>query len=97
MKREQCLHWAWLGLITLMALPGFGAGQLEERAAQIGEWDFRPDGETVSVNPPGFSWRPCAGARGYAIQVARDAKFKRANSGDTILNYCEEAGFPIRE
>ena len=78
-------HILWLGLTVLIAAPAFASIQLDESPAKTGEWGFRPDGETVSVDPPGFSWRPCPGAKSYALDVARDADFKDiVYSDDTI-------------
>ncbi len=66
-------------LLAMQTLSGSAVAapvQLDESPAVGEEWGFRPDNETVSVDPPGFSWRPCIGAKSYTVEVARDAEFK---------------------
>lgn len=61
--------------MSLLAAPAF-----DDRPGGPGEWGFRPaDGAASPVNPPGFSWRPQAGAGGYHLQVSPldDADFAR--------------------
>jgi len=49
---------------------------LDEAPAQVGEWGYRPEGGAVSVNPPGFTWRPSAGTAAYTLEVATDPGFR---------------------
>ncbi|HNR36340.1 MAG TPA: DUF4962 domain-containing protein, partial [Candidatus Hydrogenedentes bacterium] len=55
----------------------FSAPLLNESPAVENEWGYRPDGQTLNLNPPGFVWRPCKDAAGYRLQVARDKQFRR--------------------
>ncbi len=66
-------------VLALAAVASVGAElKLDERAAEPGEWGYRPGAGSVSkVDPASFSWRPQSGLR-YQIQVARDAGFKQA-------------------
>ncbi|MCA9443037.1 MAG: hypothetical protein KC964_19700, partial [Candidatus Omnitrophica bacterium] len=61
--------------VLILATLGFPqslfALEPDETPARPGEWGFRPSGgETVTMNPPGFSWRPMRGATGYDLQVS---------------------------
>lgn len=76
MKKTKYFLASWVLLAALIAWPARAAILLDESPAEAGEWGFRPDGEITTVNPPGFSWRPCPGAASYTIEVARDAEFK---------------------
>jgi hypothetical protein len=50
--------------------------RLDESPAVEGEWGYRPQPEeSVSLNPPRFSWRPQKGAEAYTVQASRDATF----------------------
>ena len=75
---KQTIHAGmfWLGLAVLTTAPVLASIQLDESPAKTGEWRFQPDDETVSVDPPGFSWRPCSGAKSYTMEIARAADFR---------------------
>lgn len=60
---------------ALVAAEAFAAPELDDSPAKAGEWGFRPDGNAVSTNPPGFSWRPCPAAKNYVMEIARDGGF----------------------
>ncbi len=52
--------------VSLLVAQGLGAAELklDERAAEPGEWGYRPAAGLVSgINPPSFSWRPQKGMR----------------------------------
>jgi len=73
MLRLSLIILVWLSSI----LPESVALQPEETPARPGEWGFRPaNGETATMNPPGFSWRPMKGASGYDFQIAGDDEFQ---------------------
>ncbi|MBI4559323.1 MAG: DUF4962 domain-containing protein [Candidatus Hydrogenedentes bacterium] len=62
-----------LSSYTCAASPLF----LDERAAGLGDWGYRPaDGSTAVLNPPSFTWRPTKGASTYWLQIARDEFFR---------------------
>ncbi|MHC4680865.1 MAG: DUF4962 domain-containing protein, partial [Planctomycetota bacterium] len=66
--------------LSLFVAPGFCAAQelaLDERAAEPGQWGYRPaDGDMSQVNPPSFSWRPQRDTT-WEIQCARDSQFEK--------------------
>ena len=67
-----------LVLLALTISANAHAWTLEEPPAEAGNWGYRPaDGSTPDVNPPAFSWSPEKNARGWDIQVASEADFKR--------------------
>lgn len=58
-----------------LALTAHAALQVDDSPGEPGEWGFRPVGDTLETNPPGFSWRPVKEAKAYALHVARDEAF----------------------
>ncbi len=84
----------WMGFAALTGAPARAEILLEESPAKTGEWGFRPEqGALSAVNPPGFSWRPCDGAREYLLEVAREADFKDpvcVRDGIPWSAYCPE-------
>jgi hypothetical protein len=68
----------WLALLLLApAAVGQQKRTLDERAAEPGEWGYRPAASAVSqVNPPNFSWRPQKDLT-WEIQCAGDAEFSK--------------------
>jgi len=96
MRRGACSRWCWFGMVVVTVVPAFASITLDESPVEPGEWGFRPDGVTVSIDPPGFSWRPCAEAEGYALEVARDADFKDVvyrNGGIPWSAHCPAKSF----
>ena len=50
--------------------------QLDQKAAEPGEWGYRPaEGSVSQTDPPSFSWRPQTGLT-WELQCARDTDFK---------------------
>ncbi len=63
--------------ITFFSSPSVSIAP-DESPAKPGEWGFRPsDGETTTLNPPGFSWRPMKGATAYDLQVSAEEDFSQ--------------------
>ncbi|MBN2451420.1 MAG: DUF4962 domain-containing protein [Lentisphaeria bacterium] len=53
-----------------------GAPAVDDSPAKPGEWGFRPEaGGVTLVTPPGFAWRPVAGAVSYDVSCSRQADF----------------------
>ncbi len=71
------LRSATLASVVFFCTSSFLFGfELDEAPAKPGEWGRRPaDTQTVTMNPPGFTWRPTKNAARYELQVARDANF----------------------
>jgi hypothetical protein len=64
--------------LTLLCTVSFTANALtlDERPAEADTWGYRPSAESkVTLNPPGFTWRPTKGADAYVLEVASDAAF----------------------
>ncbi|MCK4291574.1 MAG: DUF4962 domain-containing protein [Planctomycetes bacterium] len=72
--------WVTVALVSLLLAQVPAAAvqrKLDERAAEPGEWGYRPgEGAVSQVNPPSFSWRPDTGLT-WEIECARDAKFRK--------------------
>jgi len=67
-----------VALLSISAICSAEALAMDEAPARPGEWGFRPaDGGVSPVDPPGFVWRPQAGATGYELECARDRAFRR--------------------
>ena len=54
-----------------IAIPAFSAElPLDEAPIRSGEWGYRPDnGQTVSVTPPGFTWRPTKDIVRWEVEI----------------------------
>lgn len=64
-----------MGLV-LLSVGTVRASELDESAGKPGDWGIRPAaGETVSLSPPSFSWRPQEGASSYEIRIGQDDSF----------------------
>lgn len=77
MKRRSQLILSLLVPVIAASWTTAAEMKLDESPAQVGEWGYRPDGDTVSVSPPGFTWRPCSGAVTYTLQLASDSDFQK--------------------
>ncbi|MBT5829343.1 MAG: DUF4962 domain-containing protein [Candidatus Latescibacteria bacterium] len=89
---QKIFGWV-LGGVLMVSFTTVGAIQKpDETAAKRGEWGFRPTmGEVVSVTPPGFVWRPQAGATSYGMQVAKDSNFKHVTYAADNLEFFAHA------
>jgi len=77
------ITWFLCGTIAFVWFPGVpmaGAEEtikLDERAAEPGEWGYRPaEGAVSQVNPPSFCWRPQKNVT-WEIECATDEGFQR--------------------
>ena len=78
MPRESAMNAALIATAVLSLLPTSGA---PDRPARPGEWGYRPrDGQTVSVNPPPFTWVHDPQAAHYIVQWSSDPHFNHASS-----------------
>ncbi len=69
-----------IAFVWFLGVPMAGAEEtvkLEERAAEPGEWGYRPaEGAVSQVNPPSFCWRPQKNVT-WEIECATDLQFQR--------------------
>lgn len=63
----------------------FAEIRLDEKAAEPGEWGYRPENGSVSpVTPPAFSWRPTSRIVRWQIDVAENSSNKSVYMNDQI-------------
>ncbi|MCA9436908.1 MAG: DUF4962 domain-containing protein, partial [Candidatus Omnitrophica bacterium] len=87
-------------ILAALAFPqSLFALEPDETPARPGEWGFRPSGgETVTMNPPGFSWRPMKGATGYDLQVSDGSDFQSIvyeKSDHPFSAHCPSTAFEV--
>jgi len=80
--RTSNVRWTIASLAVVVAVgqaTGRGAElTLDEKAAEGGEWGYRPANDSVSrLNPPSFSWRPQKNLT-WEVECARDGRFEQA-------------------
>jgi hypothetical protein len=72
--------------------------KLDERAAEPGEWGYRPaQGSVSAVNPPSFTWRPQSGLT-WEIECSLDAESARVTDmveGIEFNVYCPPRAFAV--
>src|SRR4051794_12282939 len=72
--------WAAAAGMLFWCAAAIAAPPVDERPGAEGEWGWRPIiNESISVNPPRFSWRPQAGAKSYIVEASRDPGFAKVD------------------